>query len=89
MAIKGADSENIFVLTSNSKIPSDLCLFMRTEYTLTGKKATKTSKELFGKLKDAKGFRSALLSSLKEIARERSMWGSSRSEVECDEEEDR
>ena len=89
MANKGSHCENIFVLTNKTKTPSDLSLFMRTEYSLTDKKNSKKRKEAFGKLKDIKGFRSALLSSLKETARDRSMWGASRFEVECDEEEER
>lgn len=86
IAIKGAESENIFVLTSNSKTPTDLHFFMRTEYTIQKSDGCDTKPTSFGKIKDIKGFRAALLSSLKERARERSMWGKSTDSVEWDEE---
>jgi hypothetical protein len=82
MAIKGTHTENIFVLTSNPKTPSDLQFFMRTEYTIHKQQDPKNPKTPYGKIRDSKGFRSALLSSIKELARERSMWGKSKETIE-------
>jgi hypothetical protein len=90
MAVKGSHSENIFVLSSNSKDPSDLALIMRTEYSLVKPASSSTNKKsrlkkqtgIFATFKDERGFRSALMDSLKDIAKERSMWGASMTTLE-------
>jgi nucleoside 2-deoxyribosyltransferase len=77
VARKGIDSERIYFFSEsdspeNHKAPSDLQCVMFTKYEKS--EAIPSHRAAFS-LKDAKGFQSALLSTLTEIAREREMLG--------------
>lgn len=85
---KGADSGRVFIFGEESKQTckkneksgpcSDIAGYMLTLYKASIKseksKGAKKDQSTF-KLKDSRGFRAALISSLTEIARERGMWG--------------
>jgi hypothetical protein len=76
IAKKGADSGRIYIFSELGKEPcSDLTGYMLSQYqpsTDSGK--TKKNKAPL-ELVDSRGFRSALVASLIEVAKERDMWG--------------
>jgi hypothetical protein len=90
LLFKGLDSENIFIFQrKGAETPSDLRSFMRTEYNLLpgGDAKQKGRQGVFAKLTDARGFKGALISSLKEMALQKSMWGKATTSLEVEEED--
>jgi hypothetical protein len=91
MANKGQDSGRIFIFreeTKGERPPSDLTAFMRSEYQLVPapKNKPKGKNLKFAKMSDGRGFKGALISIIKELAQERSMWGESKAILEVEEE---
>jgi hypothetical protein len=90
MAAKGQDSGRIFIFreeTHGEKTPSDLEAFMRSEYQLLPAQTSKSKGRVlkFAKMNDGRGFKGAMLSIIKEIAEERSMWGQAKATLELEE----
>lgn len=85
IAKKGSDlgrvyifSEEVDVKDEDKKPCSDLAGYMLTEYTVSKKGAKSKSSKINQstlKLKDERGFRAALVNTLKDLAIERGMWG--------------
>ena len=85
IAKKGSDLGRVYIFSEevdkkaeNNKPCSDLAGYMLTKYTVSKKVAKSKSSKINQstlKLKDERGFRAALISTLTEVARERGMWG--------------
>ena len=94
IAKKGSDLGRVYVFSEEvvgkSKKPcSDLACYMLTKYTFPknkGKSKSYQNDRTIPELKDQRGFHAALVNTLIDIARERGMWGTSKTifEKECD-----
>ncbi len=85
-ALKGVDSERVYVFSDSLEIASDLSGLMLSKYQLLIDAKEEKSNKSFGKLADLRGFRAALVSTLKEIASERNMIGQSKASFEDEDE---
>jgi hypothetical protein len=84
LAMRGLDTERVYVFTDTPKIASDLSGLMFTEYErIPAKPETQNP---YGCLKDRRGFRAALVATLRQIAEERGMFGDALQSFEAEEE---
>ncbi len=85
LAMKGLDAERVYVFTDTPKIASDLSGLMFTKYERNSSKLE--TQNPYGRLKDLRGFRAALVATLRQIAEERGMFGGALQSFEAEEEE--
>ena len=74
LAMKGLDSERFYVFSDSSDIASDLSGLMLTKY----ERLPDGAQKAFAKLENFRGFRAALMGTLRQIAEERGMLGTAR-----------
>jgi hypothetical protein len=84
LAMKGLDSERFYVFSDPSDNASDLSGLMLTKY----ERLPDGAQQAFAKLEDLRGFRAALMGTLRQIAKERGMLGTARNAFEAEEEND-
>jgi hypothetical protein len=84
LAMKGLDAERVYIFSDTSEVASDLAGLMLTKYKRVPEGLQ--SKQPFAKLEDLRGFRAALVGTLRQIAEERGMFGKTKNVFEADEE---
>jgi hypothetical protein len=84
LAVKGLDSERVYIFSDTTDVASDLSGLMLTKYKKTEDGAQ--SEKAFAKLEDHRGFRAALVATLRQVAEEREMLGNVKRTFEAEEE---
>jgi len=84
LAMKGLDSERVYIFSDKIDVASDLAGLMLTKYGRISEGAK--NRQTFAKLEDLRGFRAALVGTLRQIAEERGMFGRVRQTFEADDE---
>jgi hypothetical protein len=87
IAFKGLGSGCVYVFSSSSPVASDLSGLMLTKYVVL--KDDTGNQNNFAKLVDARGFRAALISTLKQIAITRGMFGRAKDTFDSDEDDEK
>jgi len=86
LAMRGLDSERVYIFTDTLDVATDLSGLMFTKYGRIPAKSQ--NQKAFAKLEDLRGFRAALVATLKQIAEERGMFGKAIQTFEAEDEDE-